>query len=300
MFLLPMTLTTVPTVLKVELVLEDAEVWTMTRTVLMATIVMRTVISVSRESVTLMTSVMDMTRFVMQTMTTASTVEELIVDQTMDVVKVVTTVLSIVNTPHLFVTKTPTLVDAQRMLTVSMDITVRITLASQSVRSTVSVTDIMPSVMWIHMKTVSIVLMIILSNKTSVQETNVAQDVPLTPTARTQPQCVRMAMYVVAMMTLTVPPETNVTLTSTNVRRFLMSARLRQKMLTVTQMSQDNVRLELLSTLSASIVTQLEHTTSANQDVPITMGWVNLNVPHHSQHVLMVLMSALRTQEQYF
>ena len=88
MFLLLTTLTTVPTVLKGEPVLEDAEVWTMTRTVLMATIVMRTVISVSRESVTLMTSVMDMTRFVMQTMTTASTVEELIVDQTMDVVKV--------------------------------------------------------------------------------------------------------------------------------------------------------------------------------------------------------------------
>merc|ERR1712112_413345 len=189
-----------------------------------------------------------------------------IVDQTMDVVKVVTTVLSIVNTPHLFVTKTPTLVAALQMLTVSMDITVMITL----------------------------------SNKMSVQETNVAQDVPLTPTARTQPQCVRMAMYVVAMMTLTVTPETNVTLTSTNVRRSLMSARLRQKMLTVTQMSQDNVRLELLSTLSASIVTQLEHTTSANQDVPMTMGWVNLNVPQHSQYVLMVLMSALRTQEQYF
>ena len=88
MFLHLMTLTTVPTVLKEELVLEDAELWTMTRTVLMVTSVMRTLISVNKESATLMTSVMDMTRSVTQTMTTVSTAEVMIVALTMDVAKV--------------------------------------------------------------------------------------------------------------------------------------------------------------------------------------------------------------------
>ena len=88
MFLLPMTLTTVPTVLKEELVWEDVELWMMTRTVLMAISVMRTLISVNKESVTQMTSARDMTRSVMQTMTIVSTVEEMIVAPTMDVVKV--------------------------------------------------------------------------------------------------------------------------------------------------------------------------------------------------------------------
>merc|ERR1712126_584807 len=86
--------------------------------------------------------------------------------------------------------------------------------------------------------------------------------------------------------------------TSTNVRRSLMSANLTQRLRTVMQMLLVNVTLINLYTHSASTVTQKDLITSANQDVPMTMGKAHLSVLHHNQYVWRIHMSAVKIQEQ--
>ena len=91
------------------------------------------------------------------------------------------------------------------------------------------------------------------------------KDVLMMATAPTQHQCARMAMNVAAMAMMTVWMKIFVIQTSTNVRRSLMSAILRQRLRTVMQMLLVNVTLINLFTHSASTVTQKDLITSANQ-----------------------------------
>ena len=67
------------------------------------------------------------------------------------------------------------------------------------------------------------------------------KDVPLMTTVPIPHQCVRRTLDVDVMMTQTVMLENNAIQTSTSVRRYPMSVKLLQRMLTVMEMLLDNV-----------------------------------------------------------